>query len=137
MKNCRIALAALAAALLAPVVYAGDLPLSAGFMLAQNADSGGSALPMPGARPKPLADADPAVASGSGARGDFLRGVGDDAIIEVPDGGTAVKPSVATAPEALAPGIGPRHNLADPLAPVPVRRADHHRWQSLVPGAIK
>ncbi|MGA9828564.1 MAG: hypothetical protein WBQ57_09565 [Rhodanobacteraceae bacterium] len=137
MKKWPIALVAFTAALLAPVIHAGQLSLNAGFALAQNSDGGEGGSSVARMHPKVLDDARlPAHLDVAGDAG-YLRGVGDGAVITPPDVDNASKPAMATAANALDPAVGFQRHAAHPQAPDHPKTADIHRWQSLVPGAIK
>ncbi|MGA9421379.1 MAG: hypothetical protein WBW61_03395 [Rhodanobacteraceae bacterium] len=137
MKKWPIALVAFSAALSAPGVRAGQLSLNAGFALAQNSDGGEGGSSVPRMHLKALDDVRLPADLDTAGDAHFLRNMGDGAVITLPDVDSDTKPATATTANALDPADGFRHHAAHPRAPDQPRTADIHRWQSLVPGAIK
>lgn len=140
MKKYRLAVTALVAALLTPATHAGQLSLNAGFALAQNSGVGGSeGGNLPDVRSSPLSESP--IRSGRdavvGAGDVYLHGSGDEVSSGPVGAGVLPEPSIASAPDAIAPTLGVHRNGDSPLLPAPSKRIDYHRWQSLVPGAIK
>lgn len=122
MKATLIALAAAAALLTAPAIFAQEAPLRGVGLLA--------------------------LASAGDSRGGGIGSV-RDALVEVPDsggggmrdvrGGDGRSATRAPQPAAATPdALPPRPLQGDPaVSPVQTPKRPSYRWQSLVPGAIK
>ncbi|MGA9342508.1 MAG: hypothetical protein WBV61_09295 [Rhodanobacteraceae bacterium] len=131
MKKYRLVFAAIMLAL--PFsVCAGSLPLNAGFALAQNSDGGSS---LPGLSRIPAAESvrgDPGIAVDTRALSE-----GDATIMDPSDIESVARPPIAPAPDAIAP-MNVARGAVGPLSPtVRALHPEVHRWQALVPGAIK